>query len=165
MNGMKVKIHFENGYLITEKIPITAYFTKHFQFWELYNPSSGEDINMEIYPWSFEFMQMVEEFRERKYKRTGLTCTVNSGYRTQKFNDSLPNSVKDSGHCKMLSIDIAGTLDEKELDAELKDWQEICNEHSTVGEFFRYKDYIHIGAFIEHYNNPYTDHFYYKDKR
>lgn len=165
---MKTKIHFPaGGSLTTSAIPTSAKFTEHFAFWELYNPSSGEDITMEIYPQSFEFMQMVEEWRTLRIYRTkeeGLT--VNSGYRTQAFNDSLPGSVPWSGHTKMLSIDIACmNLSDKELMQEVEDWRRTCDEYHTVGECILGKGYIHLGAFVECYSNPYTDKFYFEDKR
>jgi uncharacterized protein YcbK (DUF882 family) len=48
-------------------------------------------------------LQLLDDARDK----AGISFNINSGYRTQKHNDSLKHSKPDSSHVKGLAVDIA----------------------------------------------------------
>lgn len=163
---MKVKFHFDSGaYLVTEKIPLSGHITEHFTWEECANPSSGEDIILEIWPETLIHAQLREDFRNDWYARKGVGCVCNSNFRTKKYNQSVGGNVK--------SLHLWGCASDLLIGAPNdEDWKWCVDEVGKLGakygtqiELGRYDWGIHIGTHIEVWNK-YTNQLVYTfDKR
>lgn len=87
---------------------------KYFKISEFDSPDvKGSGGNMRV-----STLIMLEKAREL----AGVAFRINSGYRTQRHNDTLKNSVKDSAHVRGYAVDIHVTPETKKRIIEaLKD--------------------------------------------
>lgn len=69
---------------------------------------------------------------------------INSAYRTQAYNDSLPNSTPNSQHCHMKAIDIKGITQNGTVSEWIDWWRNLCREFQTIGAIGLYDWGFHI---------------------
>jgi len=80
---------------------------KHFEPWEFDSP---DDKGSGVERMSLQLIQLLDSLRER----CGFPFIISSGYRSFKYNSTLPNASVQSAHIKGLAVDIvAQTSGEK----------------------------------------------------
>ena len=102
-------------------------FTKNFNSKEFECPGSDE------HKISKKLIQKLQELRDMY----GKSIKITSGYRSQKYNDSLKNSVKNSQHVLGLAVDLTGSDLDKlyELSKQL---------FSAVGDGRKKGKFLHV---------------------
>lgn len=103
VKACKTKIVLPSGDSFIINMNSALRMTEHFTIDELANWKNEDEIKYIITPESIVFLQRMEEFR-RWY---GKPITVNSNYRAESFNATLPAAINDSQHLKACAMDWA----------------------------------------------------------
>lgn len=115
----------------------------NFKLKELANNLAKDEIKFVVPDrFGWKFINMLQVDRDH-FGETNLT----SAYRTQSFNDSLPNATPDSLHCYMCAADIV-----LERGITFDDWirwhERMCREFDEIGAIGLYNsdgpDRVHI---------------------
>ncbi len=137
--GIKTIIHLASGDSFTCQLEENLHLTKNLQVWEVANNKAvDEEIKLEIWPKSWLLFELFQFVRD-KY---GKSITVNSGYRTKKYNASLPTASKNSLHLLLYALDIDIPYKEQ---PKFIDWVYLfCIQHGVAGGVNRYERYMHM---------------------
>ena len=113
---------------------------KNFQLCELANNLAQDAVKMEFYPDFWDFINMVQLFRDWFNK----PMIVNSCYRTKKYNASC-GGASNSLHLKGLALDwgIKGHTAQQRANVTLK-WRQICESRGHIGGINYYSGGYHL---------------------
>ena len=137
--SITTRIHLQTGDTFICQLKEDLHLTKNLQVWEVANNKAvDEEIKLEIWPKSWLLFELFQFVRD-KY---GKSITVNSGYRTKKYNASLPTASKNSLHLVLYALDLDIPYKEQ---PKFIDWVYLfCIQHGVIGGVNRYERYMHI---------------------
>ena len=141
MSNVKGTISLGNGFAVVGVFDNAQKIAKNFTLKEYANNLAKENIQFEITDDALEHIKMLQELRNK----CG-SLTVNSWYRTAKFNRSV-NGSSNSLHLKGLATDISfrAMSDGQYLKIKLA-WKDICKAHGKIGGINRYTNGVHVSS-------------------
>lgn len=154
---MKTKFHYDSGArLITSKLPKGGHITDHFTWGEISNPSSGEDIILEVWPETLIHARIREDFRNDWCGAKGVPGIVcSSNYRTKAFNAKV-GGIEKSLHLWGCASDLQiGALSSEDMTWIKAECRTLAEKYNTQIELGWYDWGIHLGSHLEVFN-PYT---------
>lgn len=141
MSTIKCKLLLPTGKTIITDLDSEYQFLPNFKLRELANNQAKEEIKFEVpLPQSWTFLKMVQITRNR----FGET-NVNSCFRTESFNASLPNADPNSCHKITCAIDIAKpSMDTKTIYTWTEWWRTLNREFKFIGAIGLYPWGAHL---------------------
>lgn len=141
MGTINSRVEDRYGNWTTLQLPADALWSPHITFGEIANPSSGEDIILEL-PYVARIHRDCWEIWRNWW---GKKVPINSGYRTAKYNAKV-GGVSNSLHRLCCAYDNAvGAV----TDSVFKECYDVCyaiaEAHDTQCELGRYPWGLHIG--------------------
>lgn len=135
------RVQNKYGQWVTCDLPDNGQWSPHVQFYEIANPSSKENIILEL-PIEARIHRDAWEVWRNWY---GKPVKINCGYRTPKYNKAV-NGASNSQHLKCCAYDLAlGAV----TDAFFKSCIDVCfaiaESFNTQCELGRYPWGLHIG--------------------
>ena len=153
----KVRKYFPSGSYVDYWLDGNKKIGKYFTVSELANKSAKEEVKLELYPESEQFIIMLDELRGKLG-----SIPVTSAYRTKTWNASIGGD-KNSAHLRCCAIDFPLSVNKDRT--KVRDaWKAICKAHGVKGAINYYNTYYHIEAFSDKWYGQ-SSAFIVRDKR
>lgn len=142
----KCSLYLPTGATIVTDIDGEWRITPDFRLWELANKDAKESqlVNGIRFvlesDWSWLMVNMIQTTRDHFDSR----LDVNSFYRTQAYNDSLPNATHDSQHCHGQAGDLVDYYNVGTDDDWVHWWEKLCARTHQIGAIGLYPDFRHL---------------------